>query len=227
MFSPAVCWYNGWCLHVSLMLNFSWLDNNSASWCHLFLLIHCWTLLIDILNICFYIHECNFIFIQECNCFIVMLTSSIAQKKPEIWFKDYHRKTHLEPLHSKLHFYLTFKWQIIALFSDLVISKLWYEYKSPRKFGGGKKKKERKKANRLRPWQTSASLGFCCCSVTKSHLIPSDPMSCSVPDFPVLHYIPEFAQTHVHWVSDAIQPFHSLSPPSPPALNLSQHQGLF
>ena len=38
---------------------------------------------------------------------------------------------------------------------------------------------------------------------------------------------PEFAQTHVHWVSDAIQPFHPLSPPSPPALNLSQHQGLF
>ena len=44
--------------------------------------------------------------------------------------------------------------------------------------------------------------------------------------FPVLHHLPEFAQTHVHWVSDAIQPFRPLSPPSL-ALNLSQHQGLF
>ena len=44
---------------------------------------------------------------------------------------------------------------------------------------------------------------------------------------PVLHYLPEFAQTHVHWVEHVIQPSHPLSPPSPPALNLSQHQGLF
>ena len=51
-----------------------------------------------------------------------------------------------------------------------------------------------------------------------------DPMNCSIPGFPVLYYLPEFAQTHVHWVSDAIQPSHSLSPPSPPAFNLSQHQ---
>ena len=52
-------------------------------------------------------------------------------------------------------------------------------------------------------------------------------MDCSTPGFPVLHYLLEFAQIHVHWVSDAIQPSHSLSSPSPPALNLSQHQGLF
>ena len=49
----------------------------------------------------------------------------------------------------------------------------------------------------------------------------------STPSFPVLHYLLKFAQTHVHWVSDAIQPSHPLSPSSPPALNLSQHQGLF
>ena len=48
-----------------------------------------------------------------------------------------------------------------------------------------------------------------------------------MPGFPVLHHLPDFAQTHVHWVSDAIQPSHPLSPPSPLALNLSQHQGLF
>ena len=46
------------------------------------------------------------------------------------------------------------------------------------------------------------------------------------PSSPVLRYSPEYAQTHVHHVSDAIQPSHPLLPPSPPALNLSQHQGL-
>ena len=45
--------------------------------------------------------------------------------------------------------------------------------------------------------------------------------------FPVLHHLPEFTQTHVHWVCDAIQPSHPLSSPSPPAFNLPQHQGLF
>ena len=54
-----------------------------------------------------------------------------------------------------------------------------------------------------------------------------DLMECSTPGFPVLHHLPEFAQTHVHWVGDAIQLSHPLSSPSPPALNLSQHQGLF
>ena len=48
-----------------------------------------------------------------------------------------------------------------------------------------------------------------------------------MPGFPVLHYLPEFVQTHAHWVSDAIQPSHPLSSLSPPAFNLSQHQGLF
>ena len=54
-----------------------------------------------------------------------------------------------------------------------------------------------------------------------------DPLNCSTLGFPVLHYLLEFAQTHVHWVSDTIQPFHPLSPPSPLALSLTQHQGLF
>ena len=54
-----------------------------------------------------------------------------------------------------------------------------------------------------------------------------DPMNRSTPGFLVHHQLPEFNQTHVHCVSDAIQPSHLLSSPSPPALNLSQHQGLF
>ena len=52
-------------------------------------------------------------------------------------------------------------------------------------------------------------------------------MDCSTPGFPVLHPIPELAQTHAHQVGDVIQPSHPLSFPSPPAFNLSQHQGLF
>ena len=54
-----------------------------------------------------------------------------------------------------------------------------------------------------------------------------DPMNCSTPGLPVLHQLPEFTQTHVHWVSDAIQPSHPLSFPSPPANYPSQHQSLF
>ena len=53
------------------------------------------------------------------------------------------------------------------------------------------------------------------------------PMDCSMPGFLVLHYLPEFAQTQVHWVSDTVQPSHPLSPFSAPAFSLSQHQGLF
>ena len=52
-------------------------------------------------------------------------------------------------------------------------------------------------------------------------------MNHRTPGLPVHHQLPEFTQTHVHRVSDAIQPSHTLSSPSPPALNLSQHQGLF
>ena len=54
-----------------------------------------------------------------------------------------------------------------------------------------------------------------------------DPMGCSMPGFPVPHHLPELAQTHVHWVGNAIQPSPPLLPTSPPALNISQHQGLF
>ena len=64
-------------------------------------------------------------------------------------------------------------------------------------------------------------------SVTQSCPNLCNPMDCSMPGLPVHHQLPEFTQTHVHWVGDAIQPSHPLSSPSPPALNLSQHQGLF
>ena len=64
-------------------------------------------------------------------------------------------------------------------------------------------------------------------SVTQSCPALCDPMDCSTPGFTVHHQLPKPTQTHVHRVSDVIQPSHPLSSPSPPALDLSQHQGLF
>ena len=61
-------------------------------------------------------------------------------------------------------------------------------------------------------------------SVTQSCPTLCDPMDCSTPGLPVHHQLPELAQTHVHQVGDAIQPYHPLSSPSPPAFNLSQHR---
>ena len=66
-----------------------------------------------------------------------------------------------------------------------------------------------------------------CYSVIKSCSTLCKFMNCSTQDFPVLHCLLEFAQVCVHWVSDAIQPSHPLSPLSPLTLSLSQHQGLF
>ena len=63
-------------------------------------------------------------------------------------------------------------------------------------------------------------------SVTQSCPILWYPMDCGTPGLPIHHQLPEFTQTHVYWVRDAIQPSHPLSSPSPPAFNLAQHQGL-
>ena len=64
-------------------------------------------------------------------------------------------------------------------------------------------------------------------SVTQLCLTLCDLMDYSTPGFPVYHQLPELAQTQVHRVSEAIQPSHPPSSPSPPAFNLAQHQGLF
>ena len=64
-------------------------------------------------------------------------------------------------------------------------------------------------------------------SVAQLCLTFCDPMDCSTPGFPVFYHLPEFTQTHVRQVGDAIQPSHPMSSPSPPAFDLSQHQGLF
>ena len=86
----------------------------------------------------------------------------------------------------------------------------------------------------LRPWHSPGkNTGVGCyfllqCMKVKSEseVAQSDPMDCSTSGLPVHPRLPGFTQTHVHWVGDAIQPSHPLSSPSPPAFNLSQHQGL-
>ena len=73
---------------------------------------------------------------------------------------------------------------------------------------------------------SNLSFYLLCCLVAQSCMTLREPMDCSTPGFPVLHYFPEFAQIHVYWVSDAIQPSHCL-PPSSLAFSVYQHQGLF
>ena len=67
----------------------------------------------------------------------------------------------------------------------------------------------------------------CCCSVAWLCLTVCNSMDCSAPRFPILHHLQEFAEVHVHWAGDAVQPSYLSSPSSPPAISLSQHQGLF
>ena len=83
-------------------------------------------------------------------------------------------------------------------------------------------------------WRASKVLGYLINSLSvqfssgaQSCPALCDPMDCSMPGLPVHHHLPELTQTHVHWVSDTIQPSHPLLAPSPPTFNLSQHQGLF
>ena len=74
---------------------------------------------------------------------------------------------------------------------------------------------------------TKTFLSLCHCSITQSRPTLCNPMDCNMPDLPVLHYLLEFAQTHVHSVDGAIQLSRPLLPPSSPALNLSQHFRVF
>ena len=83
-------------------------------------------------------------------------------------------------------------------------------------------------------WSTASKTVLCPAAllqsvspVAQSRPTLCDPMDCSMPGLPVHHQLPELAETHVHRVSDAIQPSHPLLSPSPPTFNLSQHQGLF
>ena len=80
---------------------------------------------------------------------------------------------------------------------------------------------------KLEPYCTVCEIVKWNSSVAQLCLTLCDPMNHSTPGLPVHHQLLEFTQTHVHWVSEAIQPYNPLSSPSPPIFNLSQHQGLF
>ena len=99
------------------------------------------------------------------------------------------------------------------------IKKLWYIYTME----GYSGLKRNAFESVLMRWTSSVQYS----SVGQSCLTVCEPMNHSMPGLPVHHQHPEFTQTHIHWVSDAIQPSHPLSSPSHPSLNLSQHQGLF
>ena len=84
--------------------------------------------------------------------------------------------------------------------------------------------RKKKETSKLITWKTATQYFS---SVAQFCPTLADPVNRSTPGLPVHHQLPEFTQTHVHQVSDAIQPSHPLSSPSPPAPNPSQHQGLF
>ena len=88
-----------------------------------------------------------------------------------------------------------------------------------------RKSKERKKKDYIGTVRVREEVQFS--SVAQSCPTLCNPMNRSTPGLPIYHQLPEFTQTHVHRVSDAIQPSHPLSSPSPPAPNPSQHQSLF
>ena len=93
---------------------------------------------------------------------------------------------------------------------------------------GGKREGVSGRRTHVHPWLVPvSSVQFSSVQLLSHVRLFEKPKNCSMPGFPVHHQLPELAQTHVHQVSDAIQPCHPLSSPSPPAFNLSKHQGLF
>ena len=117
-------------------------------------------------------------------------------------------------------------WRLLTV-KVLAASALWDPSRCPRPWPGGLYSILKAPAGLgVSSWPKQA------CEHASSQSVQScptlcDPMDCSMPGLPVHHQLPELARTHVHWVSDAIQPSHPLSSPSPPAFNPSQHQGLF
>ena len=100
------------------------------------------------------------------------------------------------------------------------------EIKEPTSVGSSKKQENSRKTSISALLITPKPLTMFS-SVAQSYLTLCSLMDCRTPGRPVHHQLPKFTQTHVHWVSDAIQPSHPLSPPSPLTFYLSQHQGLF
>jgi len=137
----------------------------------------------------------------------------------------------------RMHLLLKCRW-VMSLFKHFLEHDWWNVkkrgsciFRAKNDFQKIKKKKRRKRENKVcihyyrYAWFQFSSVHFS--SVAQSCPTLCDPMNHSMPGLPVHHQLPEFTQTHVHRVSDAIQPSHPLSSPSPPAPNPSQHQSLF
>ena len=118
-------------------------------------------------------------------------------------------------------------WRLKLLTITAFFRKIKVYYSLEKKWRYAKEETCKEQQNHILEENKTKQNIICCFSVTQSHPTLCDPMDCSIPGFPVLHCLPELAQIQVHWVGDAIQPYHPLLSPSPPAFNLSQHQGLF
>ena len=115
-------------------------------------------------------------------------------------------------------------WVCVYVWSACTLSRVWHfnpmDYSLPSSSVHGILQA------RILEWVVISKVGVKFSSIAQSCVTLCDPTKHSMPGLPVHHQLLEPTQTHVHWVSDAIQPSHPLSSPSPPALNLSQHQGL-
>ena len=118
---------------------------------------------------------------------------------------------------------LKFLMLIVFTLRRLSTSRKWKSWPCDLRGDRGKELEEGQGGRRGSHTQCSVQFSW----VAQSCLTLHDPMDCSRPGLPVHHQLLEFTQTHVHQVSDAIQPSHPLSSPSSPAFDLSQHQGLF
>ena len=121
-----------------------------------------------------------------------------------------------------------YQWHVFLELEKITLNFSW-KYKRPPNSQIAKKKRKKRKKSRT-GGITFPSFKLCSVqfsSVTQSCPTLCYPMNRSMPGLPVHQQLPEFTQTHVHQVGDAIQPSHPLSSPSPPAPSLSKHQGLF
>ena len=126
-----------------------------------------------------------------------------------------HINVHRAKSSRNLHFFFLHRIKSLSYPTTTFINSLW-----------GKTDKQTRNNSTV---QNLLKSRICCCSysVAKSHLTLCNPMDCSTPGSSVLHYLPEFAQSHEHWVTDTILTISFSAAPSPLAFHLSQHQGLF
>ena len=167
-------------------------------------------------------------------CVTMIHCKNISKEKKKIinldMYLSFHRETKkckvLKNIAIVISIYILFSFALIIL-HNFSIKKLWEKQKRPLF-------QSKKVSLSLLTYSVLLGIEFpatiiCCCCCWVAKLCPTlcSLVNGSIPGFPVLHYLLEFAQTRVHWVSDANQSSHPLSPASPISLSLLQHQGLF